>query len=138
MSTSSVFDPPHGLQETFSKLITAEEASLYESLSGGGYAKEDEPPSAGRAEGIRKKVNPHFLVSIIYGLLHARLSNKGSQCITMHFEFLAPVFTGDQIDTVIEMTEFDAARRLVTFKADCYNQGRSQVLTGQTVMLVPA
>jgi hypothetical protein len=49
----------------------------------------------------------------------------------MHFEFLAPVFTGDQIDTVIEMTEFDAARRLVTFKADCYNQGRSRFSPGR-------
>jgi hypothetical protein len=96
-----------GQPETFSKVITEGEAVLF------------------------------AMIGIIGGVLHSRVAGTESQCISCHFEFLAPITTGDRIDTVIVLDHHDGEKQLSTYKIDCYNQDREQVITGQAVMLVP-
>jgi acyl dehydratase len=96
-----------GLPETFRKVITEGEASLF------------------------------AMIGIIGGFLHNRVAGTDSQCISCQFEFLAPITTGDRIDTVIVLDHHDVEKQLATYKIDCYNQDRDQVITGQAVMLVP-
>lgn len=122
-----------GMQETFTRLITEGEVALYAGLTG------DNRQYYSQVEGVtdRPPANPLFLVSIIGGLLNTRLPGQGSECITMQYEFLAPLFCGDRIDMVIELTSLDSAKHLATFRTDCYNQDKDQVIAGQAVMLVP-
>ena len=83
-------------------------------------------------------MHPLFLVGIIGGLLNTRVPGEGSQCITMQYEFLAPVYCGDRIDTVIELTAIDDGKTPGYLPSNCYNHEKVQVITGQAVMLVPA
>jgi len=138
MSTSIFPDLHNGAQAAFSKVITEQDAAQFACLVGEPYdaGSESSPETGKRPAG--KPVPHHFLVGIIGGLLRSRLPGRGSQCVTMQFEFLAPVFSGDRIETVIKLAEFDAGKHLATFRTDCFNQGNNQVLTGQAVMLVPA
>jgi acyl dehydratase len=76
-------------------------------------------------------------VGIIGGLLNSHLPGEGSQCVTMQYEFLAPVCCGERIEAVIELTHLDVVKHLATFRTDCYNQDRKQVITGKAVMFVP-
>jgi acyl dehydratase len=127
-----------GQQETFSKVITEGESALFAGLVG-----ENSPDiianSTSGIETIRQcVVNPLLLVGIIGGLLNSRIPGKGSQCVTIQYEFLAPIFCGDRIETTIEMIGYDPQKHLVTMKTNSFNQGKNQVLTGQAVMLVPA
>jgi acyl dehydratase len=127
-----------GLQVTFSKVITEGETALYAGLVGDNRPQMQASALSGEPFPLRLTVHPLFLVGIIGGLLNTRVPGEGSQCITMQYEFLAPVYCGDRIDTVIELTAIDTAKHLATFRTNCYNQAKVQVITGQAVMLVPA
>ena len=74
------------------------------------------------------------------GLISAVLGNKlpgpGSIYLSQQIEFLAPVFIGDTITAVVEVTSWRPEKRIVTFKTDAYNQEDKQVVTGQSVLLV--
>lgn len=127
-----------GLQETFSKIITEGETALYAGLVGDNRPQIHDSTRAEDTVALRLLVHPLFLVGIIGGLLNTRIPGEGSQCITMQYEFLTPAYCGDRIDTVIELTAIDTAKHLATFRINCYNQQKDQVITGQVVMLVPA
>jgi acyl dehydratase len=125
-----------GMQETFSKVITDGEAALYAGLIGDNW-------QLGRAQAVEVQPSPTrfpvhhlFVVGMIGGLLKTRIPGAGSQCITVKYEFLTPVYSGDRIEMVIKLTEFDSSKRLATFMTNCYNQNKDQVITGQAVMLV--
>jgi acyl dehydratase len=127
-----------GLQETFTKIITEGEVALYAGLVGDNRMQSQRSLLAGEEFSPRLSVQPLFLVGIIGGLLTTRIPGEGSQCITMQYEFLSPVFCGDRIDTVVELSAIDPAKHLATFRTNCFNQDKNQVITGQAVMSVPA
>lgn len=127
-----------GLQQTFSKVITEGETALYAGLVGDNRAQVQPAYRANEITHPRTLVHPLFLVGIIGGLLNTRIAGEGSQCITLQYEFIAPFYCGDRIETVIEVAAVDAVKHLATFRVNCYNQEKVQVITGQAVMLVPA
>lgn len=137
MSVNTASELYAGLQETFSKVITEGEAALYAGLVGDNRPQVHNSLLAAEGTPPRLTVHPLFLVGIIGGLLNTRIPGEGSQCITMQYEFLAPVYCGDRIDTVIELAAIDPAKHLATFRTNSYNQDTNQVITGQAVMLVP-
>lgn len=137
----SVFDRSEwvaGRQETFSKVIAEGESALYAGLTGDSWEQHPTSRSGENSAPERPIVQPLFLVGMIGGLMNTRILGAGTECITMQYEFLSPVYCGDRIETVIELTEFNPIKHLASFKTNCYNQNRNQVLTGQVVMLVPA
>lgn len=119
-----------GMQEAFSKTITEADTALYIGLTGDKCSQLEVHPGP--------SLSPFFLVGIIGGLLNTEMPGEGSQCITVKYEFLAPIFCGDRIDIIIELTELDSDKHLATFRIDCNNQDKNQVLVGQAVMLVSA
>ncbi len=139
-----------GLPETFSKVITEGEAALFAGLVGDRGAEEQGGPfsvtPAAGAEDQRGDAAPEpktraqhiLMIGIIGGFLHSRVAGPESKCISCQFEFLAPIYTGDRIDTVIVLDHHDVDKQLATYKIDCYNQDKEQVITGQAVMLVQA
>lgn len=127
-----------GQQETFSKVITEGESALFAGLVG-----ENAPDVISNIDQESEQthvcmVNPLMVVGIVGGLLNSRIPGKGAQCVTIQYEFLAPIYCGDRVETTIELVDFDPRRRLVTLKTNCFNQTKTQVLTGQVVMLIPA
>lgn len=126
-----------GMQETFSKIITEGEAALFAGLVGDNSPRLHSGADVSSVNTDRVSVHPEYLVGIIGGLLNSHLPGEGSQCVTMQYEFLAPVYCGERIESVIELTNLDVVKHLATFRTDCYNQDKKQVITGQAVMLVP-
>lgn len=137
----STFEHPEffaGQQETFSKVITEGESALFAGLVG-----ENSPDiivNDAESDDLQQRcvVNPLLLVGIVGGLLNSRIPGRGAQCVTIQYEFLAPVFCGDRIETTIEVIDFDPYKHLVTLKLNCFKLNKNQVLTGQAVMLIPA
>lgn len=125
-----------GLQESFTKVITEGEAALYAGLVGDNQPRVQSTTGRDVAGSYQLNVHPQYLVGMIGGLLNTRYPGEGSQSISMQYEFLAPVYCGDRIDTVIELSALDHGKHLATFRTDCYNQDKKQVITGQVVMLV--
>lgn len=127
-----------GIQENFTKVFTEGEAALFAGLVGDNRPRANSPVANSEKLDDRIVVHPEYLVGMIGGLLNSHLPGEGSQCVTMQYEFLAQVFCGERIETVIELIALDAIKHLATFRMDCFNQERKQVITGQAVMLVPA
>ncbi|MBA4384529.1 MAG: enoyl-CoA hydratase [Anaerolinea sp.] len=137
MSASEHFEFFSGQQETFSKTITEGESALFAGLIGENSPDIiDNTADSGDFQ-HRFSVNPLLLVGIIGGLLNTRIPGKGSLCVTIQYEFLAPIYCGDRIETIIEVKDFDPHKHLVTLKLNCFDRNKNQVLTGQAVMLAP-
>ncbi len=138
MSTTSFTDLYVGKLQTYRKVITEAEAAIFSGLLGDNRSQVISSAADENGFSGRLMVAPLFLVGIISALLSKQFPGDGSQCINMQYEFLATVFCGDRIETVIELIQLDTVRHLVTYRTDCYNQDKNQVLTGQSIMLVPA
>jgi acyl dehydratase len=137
MSSTAYEELYIGMQESFRKIITDGEAALYAGLVGDNSIFAMADGAADCTQAPKPRANHLLLVGIVGGLLNTRFPGPGSQCTNIQFEILAPVFTGDCIETVIELNHHDAEKHLATFKIQCYNQKGDQVITGQAVMLVP-
>ncbi len=125
-----------GLQETFAKVITEGEAALFAGLIGDNLPKAI-VVSSKTSEQDRSEYHSQFLMTgIISGILRNRIFNKPSQFISTQFEFLAPLRINEPILVVIEVIGLDSQKHLATFKADCYDQNKNQIITGQVVLLV--
>lgn len=125
-----------GMQESFSKVITEGESALFAGLIGDNLPKAIEDPEKIPAPNQNTYIAQFLMTGIISGILHNRITTKPAQFVSTHFEFLAPIQIGESILVVIEVTSFDPQKHLTTFKADCYNQNKNQIITGQVVMLV--
>jgi acyl dehydratase len=127
-----------GMQETFSRVITEGETALYAGLVGDNRRQVFDNSSGKVANSSRQTAHQLFLVGVIGGLLNTRNSFEGAHCISMQYEFITPYFCGDRIDILIELSALDLGKHLATFRINCHNQDKNQVLTGQAVLLVPA
>lgn len=127
-----------GMLQTFSKTITEGEAALYAGLIGANLPEENGPSSNSGGAPQRTAVHELLIIGMIYGLLRIRVAGEHAKCISMNYEYLATVFCGDRIDTTIELLKFDEVKRLATFKTDCFDQEKNQLITGQVVLLVQA
>ena len=77
-----------------------------------------------------------FTGGLIGAVLANRLPGPGAIYLSQQLEFVAPVFIGDTITAVVEVTSWRPEKRVITLKTAAYNQEDRQVVTGQSVLLV--
>ncbi len=125
--------PLPGTQETYNHTIGEEELAAFAGLVGA------QPVDLGiEVQAAKDTSVPNlFMIGIVGGLLNTQFSKLGSECINMHFEFLAPIHCGDCIETTIVLASADMVKHLATYRMDCFNQSKEQVITGQAVMILP-
>lgn len=135
MSTLTFAEIQAGTRQTFSKFITDAEGALYAGLVGdASFVGLSAPGSVNRS--FQKPVHHLFMAGIVGSLLSAQLPGNGARCLNLQFEFLAPIYTGDCIDTSIDIALVDVEKKLATCQISCCNQNKDQVMTGQAVMLL--
>ncbi|MCC7449018.1 MAG: MaoC family dehydratase [Anaerolineae bacterium] len=75
------------------------------------------------------------------GLISALLANDlpGPGCVYMSqsLKFKAPVYLGETVTAVAEVTAFRPDRKIATLSTNCYNQDGKLVIEGEAVVLVP-
>lgn len=135
MSLSILPELAIGQPQWFHKVITEGESALFAGLAGDNHPQ----VSNSRANGTPQRIPVHelLIIGIMGGLLKSSAGTK-SQFVNVKYEFLDPIYCGDRIEMGIELIEFDPVKRLATYKTDCYDQEKNQVITGQVVMLLQA
>ncbi len=79
---------------------------------------------------------------IAAGLISAALANElpgpGSVYLSQTLQFKAPVFPGDTITAVVEVTAVRPDKPIITLATLCTNQDGKLVLEGEAVILTPS
>jgi 3-hydroxybutyryl-CoA dehydratase len=121
-----------GQQAAFAKTLTESDVYAFAGITG------DLNPlhvNAVYAEGTRfqrRIVHGMLVASLISTVQATQLPGPGNLYVRQSLEFLAPVFFGDTITAVVEVTAVDVKRNRVWLRTDCYNQDEILVVTGES------
>ncbi|WP_342528177.1 MaoC family dehydratase [Chryseomicrobium sp. FSL W7-1435] len=89
-----------------------------------------------------KKRIAHGLLtgSLIGAVLGTKLPGSGAVLLKQSFNFKEPVFVGDRVKAVLEVTEINekSIGKIVKIKSRCFNQFEIIVLDGESTLLISA
>ncbi len=77
-----------------------------------------------------------FTTGLISAVLGNELPGPGGIYLSQEIKFLAPVYLGDTITGVVEVSAWRPDKQIITLKTDVYNQEEKHVATGEAVLLV--
>ena len=107
------------MSESVSKVITSEDVRKFSELSGDTnpihldkkYAKETR----------YKKNIAHGLMCASYfsGIFGTKLPGLGSIYVSQSLKFKRPIYIGDKVDVIVNITEIDTRRERVKFTTQC-------------------
>lgn len=125
-----------GDKATFRKTITDGDISMFAGATGdtNPYHFDD----AYAAKGMFKKRIAHgmLVTGLISTVLGTRLPGPGTIYLGQKIDFKKPVFVGDTITAVVEVTKIHETKPIVTLTTNCYNQDGEIVVEGEAVVLV--
>ncbi|MDD5368367.1 MAG: MaoC family dehydratase [Anaerolineaceae bacterium] len=125
-----------GQRATFSKTLTEADVSAYAGLVADFNPHHVDAEYARRSKFGQRTVHEMLTGGLISSVLSNKLPGPGSVYVNQQLEFLAPVFIGDTVTAVVEVTAWQPEKRLITLKTECINQEGRQVITGQAVLIV--
>ena len=125
-----------GDKATFRKTITGGDLSLFAGATGdtNPYHFDDVYASKGR---FGKRIAHGMIVTgLISTVLGTRLPGPGTIYLSQKIDFKQPVFIGDTVTAVVEVTKIHETKPIVTLTTNCYNQNDEIVVEGEAVVLV--
>jgi 3-hydroxybutyryl-CoA dehydratase len=125
-----------GDKASFRKTITDGDISMFAGATGdtNPYHFDESYSSKGR---FKKRIAHGMLVTgLISTVLGTRLPGPGTIYINQNIAFKKPVFIGDTITAVAEVTKIHESKPIVTLTTNCYNQAGEPVVEGEAVVLV--
>jgi 3-hydroxybutyryl-CoA dehydratase len=125
-----------GEQASLTKTITKSDVNTFARLVGDMNPIYIDEEYACKSRFGRRVVHGTFTGGLISAVLGNKLPGPGAIYLSQQLEFLAPVFIGDTVTAVVEVTSWRPEKRIITLKTDAYNQEDRQVVTGQSVLLV--
>ena len=125
-----------GEQASLTKTITESDVTTFAGLIGDHNPIHTDDEYARKSRFGKRLAHGVFTGGLISAVLGNKLPGPGSIYLSQQLEFLAPVFIGDTITAVVEVTSWRPEKRIITFKTDAYNQEEMQVVTGQSVLMV--
>ena len=125
-----------GQRASFTKTVTESDVTMFAGLTGDFNPVHVDAEYARKSRFGQRVAHGIFTVGLISAVLGNKLPGPGCIYLSQQIEFLAPVFIGDTITAVVEITEWREDKRIMTLKTDCYNQVQKEILTGKAVLLV--
>ena len=125
-----------GDKATFRKTITDGDISMFAGATGDTNPYHFDDSYA--AKGMFKKRIAHgmLVTGLISTVLGTRLPGPGTIYLGQKIDFKKPVFIGDTITAVAEVTKIHETKPIVTLITNCYNQDGETVVEGEAVVLV--
>jgi 3-hydroxybutyryl-CoA dehydratase len=125
-----------GERARFTKTVTEADVATFAGLIGDFNPLHVDAEYARKSRFGRRVAHGMFTGGLISAVLGNKLPGPGSIYLNQQIEFLAPVYIGDTITAVAEISSWRPEKRIVTLKTDAYNQDDVQVVTGKAVLLV--
>ena len=125
-----------GDRASLTRTITEEDIAAFARLTGDTNPLHLDEAYARTTRFGRRIAQGLLTAGLISALLGTRLPGPGAIYVEQHLRFTKPVYPGDTITAVAEVTAFQEDKGLVTLKTECFNQEGERVLTGEAVLLV--
>ena len=125
-----------GQQASLTKTITEADVIAFAELIGDANPIHTDAEYARKSRFGRRVAHGMFTGGLISAVLGNKLPGPGSIYLSQQLEFLAPVYIGDTITAAVEVASWRPDKRILTLKTDCFNQEKTQVVTGKAVLLV--
>jgi 3-hydroxybutyryl-CoA dehydratase len=77
-----------------------------------------------------------FSAGLISAVLSTKLPGPGAVYLRQTLDFLYPVRAGDILTAEVEVTSWQADKRIIALKTRCLNQNGKEVVSGEAVLLV--
>lgn len=127
--------PKVGDRATLSKTITDADVRAFAEVSlDHNPLHLDDEFAAGTRFG-RRIAHGMLSASLVSGILGNTLPGAGSIYLSQTLKFTAPVFIGDTVTAVVEVTKVRTDKPVVTLSTTCTNQRGETVLEGEAVLL---
>jgi 3-hydroxybutyryl-CoA dehydratase len=125
-----------GQRASLSKTVTADDVDTFAELIGDFNPIHVDEEFAAQSRFGRRVAHGMLTGGLISAVLGNELPGHGAIYLSQNLKFLAPVFIGDTITTVVEVAAWRSDKRILTLKTDCYRQDETKVATGEAVLLV--
>jgi 3-hydroxybutyryl-CoA dehydratase len=125
-----------GERASFTKTITEADVTSFAGLIGDFNPLHVDAEYARRSRFGQRVAHGMFAGGLISAVLGNKLPGPGAIYLSQQIEFLAPVFIGDTITAMVEVSSWRPDKRIITLKTDCFNQAEKQVVTGKAVLLM--
>ncbi|XSG80961.1 MAG: MaoC family dehydratase [Methyloligella sp. ZOD6] len=128
-------DLKEGMEESFSKVVTAEDVDRFAVLSGDvNPVHLSDEFAAGTI--FKKRIAHGFLTgSLISTVLGTKLPGPGCIYLAQDLKFLAPVYLGDEVTAAVSIQKLDPDKARVELNCVC-SVGGKPVLKGVAVVMV--
>jgi len=125
-----------GDRASFTKTITEDDVDTFAELIGDFNPLHVDEAFARQSRFGGRIAHGVFTTGLISAALGNELPGPGGIYLSQEIKFLAPVYLGDTITAVVEVSAWRPDKRIITLKTDAYNQEEKQVATGEAVLLV--
>jgi acyl dehydratase len=125
-----------GEKATLTRTITSEMVVAYADLIGDHNPVHLDETFAATTRFGRRIAHGMFVAGLISTVLASELPGPGSVYLGQTLQFKAPVYLGDTITVMVQMTKVREDKPIVTLATVCTNQDNKVVLEGEAVVLI--
>lgn len=79
-----------------------------------------------------------LVAGLISAVLGMQLPGPGTIYLNQELKFKHPVYIGDTITAVIEVSSMREGKPIVTLSTNCYNQQETLVIEGKAIVMLPS
>ena len=126
-----------GLKASRSKTFSAADVEAFARLTGDMNPLHLDDTYAATTRFGKRIAHGMLTASLISALIANDLPGPGSVYLKQTLSFVAPVYLGDTITAIAEVTAFRERSRVATLKTTCTNQEGILVLEGEAIVMIP-
>ena len=125
-----------GQQASATKTVTEEDVNAFAELIGDFNPLHMDKAYARQSRFCARIAHGVFTAGVISAALGNQLPGPGGIYLHQEIDFLAPVYLGDTITAIVEVSSWRPEKRIITLKTDVYNQDDKHLVSGEAVMMV--
>ncbi len=127
-----------GATASWTKRITQEDIETFAALTGDDNPLHLDEAFARNTRFGRPIAHGMLVASMISTVLGRLLPGPGTIYLSQSLQFVRPVYPGDTITAIVEVTRIREDKPIVTMATRCINQKGEEVVRGEAVVLAPA
>ena len=113
-----------------------EDVRRFAELSGDFNELHLDDAAAARSRFGRRLVHGMLTASLFTRLIGMDLPGRGTIYMSQSLRFTRPVFIGDEVEAVVEVSAIDPARRRLTLSTICRNERGEDVIVGEALVML--